>query len=130
MHEHPVPSSVRGLLVERVEDRRLNISWKEPAEPNDFTLTYTVTITDISTGSELSRTEVLDMDPLMITSQSLCTYMPNGMPTQSSANYMYVLFWDPFSVKGVPYNVTVFATNGRGKGPNVNMVSPAEEDGE
>ena len=84
MHERPVPSSVQGLLVERVEDKRLNISWKEPAEPNDFTLTYTVTITDIITGSELSRTVVLDMDPLMIMSQSLCTYMPNGMPTQSS----------------------------------------------
>ena len=43
-------------------ERKLNISWEEPAEPNDYTLNYTVTITDISTGTELSRTVVLDMD--------------------------------------------------------------------
>ena len=42
-------------------ERKLNISWEEPAEPNDYTLNYTVTITDISTGTEL-RTVVLDMD--------------------------------------------------------------------
>ena len=35
-----------------------------------------------------------------------------------------------FSVKGVPYNVTVFATNERGKGPSVRVESYAEEDGE
>ena len=43
-------------------ERKLNISWEEPAEPNDYTLNYTVTITDISTGTELSRTVVLNMD--------------------------------------------------------------------
>ena len=43
-------------------ERKLNISWQEPAEPNDYTLNYTVTITDISTGTELSRTVVLDME--------------------------------------------------------------------
>ena len=43
-------------------ESKLNISWEEPAEPNDYTLNYTVTITDISTGTELSRTVVLDMD--------------------------------------------------------------------
>ena len=32
-------------------------------------------------------------------------------------------------VKGILYNVTVFATNGRGKGPNVSKVAYAEEDG-
>ena len=42
-------------------ERKLNISWEEPAEPNDYTLNYTVTITDISTGTELSRTVVLDV---------------------------------------------------------------------
>ena len=36
-------------------------SWEEPAEPNDYTLNYTVTITDISTGTERSRTVVLDV---------------------------------------------------------------------
>ena len=39
-------------------ERKLNISWEEPAEPNDYTLNYTVTITDISTDTELSRTVV------------------------------------------------------------------------
>ena len=33
------------------------------------------------------------------------------------------------SVKGIPYNVTVFATNGRGSGRNVSKISYAEEDG-
>ena len=32
-------------------------------------------------------------------------------------------------VKGIPYNVTVFATNGRDNGPNVSKISYAEEDG-
>ena len=32
-------------------------------------------------------------------------------------------------MKGIPYNVTVFATNGRGKGPNVSKIIYAEEDG-
>ena len=57
-----VPGPVQGLVVVSVMERKLNISWKEPAEPNDYTLNYTVTITDISTGTELSRTVVLDMD--------------------------------------------------------------------
>ena len=58
----PVPGPVQGLVVVSVMERKLNISWEEPAEPNDYTLNYTVTITDISTGTELSRTVVLDMD--------------------------------------------------------------------
>ena len=58
----PVPSPVQGLVVVSVMERKLNISWEEPAEPNDYTLNYTVTITDISTGTELSRTVVQDMD--------------------------------------------------------------------
>ena len=32
-------------------------------------------------------------------------------------------------MEGVPYNVTVFATNGRGRGPTVSKVAYAEEDG-
>ena len=31
-------------------------------------------------------------------------------------------------MKGIPYNVIVVATNGGGKGPNVNQVTYAEED--
>ena len=50
-------------------ERKLNISWEEPAEPNDYTLNYTVTITDISTGTELSRT--LDVDQLTILTEIL-----------------------------------------------------------
>ena len=38
-----------------VMERRLSISWQGPAEPNDYTLNYTVTVTDISTGTELSK---------------------------------------------------------------------------
>ena len=52
-------------------ERKLNISWEEPAEPNDYTLNYTVTITDISTGTELNRTVVLDMDKLTLISETL-----------------------------------------------------------
>ena len=57
-----VPGPVQGLVVVSVMERKLNISWEEPAEPNDYILNYTVTITDISTGTELSRTVILDMD--------------------------------------------------------------------
>ena len=32
-------------------------------------------------------------------------------------------------MKGIPYNVTVFATNGRGNGPSVSKITYAEEDG-
>ena len=35
-----------------------------------------------------------------------------------------------FLVKAVPYNVTVFATNGRGKGPAVSEIAYVEEDSE
>ena len=58
----PVPSQIQGLVAVSVMETKLKISWEEPAEPNDYTLNYTVTITDISTGTELSRTVVLDMD--------------------------------------------------------------------
>ena len=55
-------------------ERKLKISWEEPAEPNDYTLNYTVTITDISTGTELSKTVILDTEKLTVLSQ------PLGMP--------------------------------------------------
>ena len=51
-------------------DKRLIISWEEPAQPNDYTVNYTVTITDINTYNELSRT-TLDMDQLSLESQNL-----------------------------------------------------------
>ena len=34
-----------------------------------------------------------------------------------------------FTVEGVPFNVTVFATNGRGNGKDVSEVAYIEEDG-
>ena len=78
MHIHllfqTVPGPVQGLVVVSVMERKLNISWEEPAEPNDYTLNYTVTITDISTGNELSRTVVLDTEKFTVLSQ------PLGMP--------------------------------------------------
>ena len=61
-------------------ERKLNISWEEPAEPNDYTLNYTVTITDISTGTELSKTVVLDVEQFTVLSQ------PLGIPNACLAN--------------------------------------------
>ena len=75
MHIHllfqSVPGPVQGLVVVSVMERKLNISWEEPAEPNDYTLNYTVTITDISTAIELSRTVVLDVYRYTILTETL-----------------------------------------------------------
>ena len=51
-----VPGRVQDLLVEIVMDDSLSISWERPAQPNDYTLNYTVSVTDISTDRELNRT--------------------------------------------------------------------------
>ena len=67
----PVPGPVQGLVVVSMMERKLNISWEEPAEPNDYTLNYTVTITDIITGTELSRTVVLDVHRYTILTETL-----------------------------------------------------------
>ena len=119
----PAPSPVQGLVVVSVMERKLNISWEEPAEPNDYTLNYTVTITDISTGTELSRTVILDMDKDKFTILTDTIGMIDVIIIILS-----VLRFRPVSVEGVPYNVTVFATNGRGRGPNVSKVAYAEGD--
>ena len=66
-----VPGPVQGLVVVSVMERKLNISWEEPAEPNDYTLNYTVTITDISTGTELSGTLVLDLQRYTLLTETL-----------------------------------------------------------
>ena len=58
-------------------EKKLNISWEEPAEPNDYTLNYTVTITDISTGTELSRT--LNVNQLTILTESLGMVIINAV---------------------------------------------------
>ena len=86
----PVPAPVQGLVVVSVMERKLNISWEEPAEPNDYTLNYTVTITDISTGTTLRRT--LDVDQLTILTEILsmiCLAIINvvlncGLPSHAS----------------------------------------------
>ena len=67
-----VPGPVQGLVVVSVMERKLNISWEEPAEPNDYTLNYTVTITDISTGIELRRS--VDVELFTVLSQPLGIY--------------------------------------------------------
>jgi hypothetical protein len=61
-----VPSRVQEQLVEKVMDDRLSISWERPAQPNDYTLNYTVSVTDISTGTELNRT-VLNETQFIVT---------------------------------------------------------------
>ena len=53
--------------------KRLNISWEEPTHPNDYTVNYIVTITDISTHREVSNTTI-DMGQLSIESHNLSKY--------------------------------------------------------
>ena len=65
-----VPSPVKGLTVSRERQRKLNISWEQPEEPNDYTINYTVTIIDISTGTEWNET-VVNMNQLSVLSQVL-----------------------------------------------------------
>ena len=69
-----VPSPVQNVMVTREKQRKLNISWEEPEEPNDHTLNYTVIITDINTVRiELSKA-VGEMDQLEVLSQPLGIY--------------------------------------------------------
>ena len=86
-----VPGPVQGLVVVSVMERKLNISWEESAEPNDYTLNYTVTFTDISTGTELSRTVVLDIHRYTILTETL------GMICEDMRNYMLRFILTSFS---------------------------------
>ena len=61
-----VPDQMLELLVESVMDDSLSISWKRPAQPNDYTLNYAVSVTDISTARELNRT-VLNETQIIVT---------------------------------------------------------------
>ena len=72
MYIHVVPSHIQDLRVVGME-RKLNISWEEPSEPNSHTLNYTVTIRNISVNSLLNST-VVDTYPLTILSQMLRKY--------------------------------------------------------
>ena len=114
-----VPGRVQDQLVEIVMDDSLSISWERPAQPNDYTLNYTVSVTDISTGTELSRT-VLNETQIIVT-----LHLTPCMDTIPTINVSYSEYL--FTVRGV--NVTVFATNGRGNGESVSEVVYVEEDG-
>ena len=57
---------MQDLLVESVMDDSRSISWEKPAQPNDYTLNYTVSVTDISTDTELTRT-VLNETQIIVT---------------------------------------------------------------
>ena len=102
-------------------ERRLNISWGKPKYPNSNTLNYTILIIDLNTNNELIKT-IDDMKRLEIVSEKL------GI--QNHTLCVRVLYLNLYSDKGVPYNVTVFATNGRGSGPSVSEIVYAEEDSE
>ena len=57
-------------------DDRLNISWERPAQPNDYSLNYTVSVTDISTDTELIRV-VLNETQIVVSlpyTESPCMY--------------------------------------------------------
>ena len=69
-----VPGHVQDLLVESVMDDRLNVSWERPAQPNDYTLSYTVSVTDISTGTELTRT-VFETQIVVTLPHTPCMYV-------------------------------------------------------
>jgi hypothetical protein len=66
---------VQDLLVEIVMDDSLSISWERPAQPNDYTLNYTVSVTDISTGTELNRTVLNETQFIVTLPDTPCTYM-------------------------------------------------------
>ena len=104
-------------------DDSLSISWEGPAQPNDYTLNYTVSVTDISTDAELSRTVLKETQLIVTLSDTPCTYMQYPLIN----NVIYSEY--SFIVRGVPLSVTVFATNGRGNGESVSEVVHVEEDG-
>ena len=55
---------MQNQLIEIVNDS-LSASWERPAQPNDYTLNYTVSVTDISTGTEMNT--VLNETQLIVT---------------------------------------------------------------
>ena len=70
-----VPGHVQDLLVEIVMDDSLSISWERPAQPNDYTLNYTVSVTDISTDTELNRTVLNETQIIVTFPHTLRMYM-------------------------------------------------------
>ena len=103
-----------------MENDILMVSWEEPIQPNDFSWNYTLTITDNITGSVHTR-KVLsrNLTQLDLSSEKL------GMFYQLEKS----LYSCIFSENGVPYIVSVFVTNGRGRGDNVSQLFYSMEDG-
>ena len=66
-----VPSPVQDVMVKREKQRKLNISWEEPEEPNDYNINYTITITDIRSGSKFSKKFELGMQQLTVVTEVL-----------------------------------------------------------
>ena len=60
---------MQDLLVESVMDDSLSISWERPAQPNDYTLNYTVSV---STDTELTRTVLNDTQTLVTFPHTHC----------------------------------------------------------
>ena len=50
-----VPDQVLELLVEIVIDDSLSVSWERPAQPNDYTLNYPVSVKKVRAGGCVSR---------------------------------------------------------------------------
>ena len=65
---------MQNQLLEIVMDGSLSISWEKPAQPNDYTLNYTVSVTDISTGTELNRTVLNETQLTVALSDTPCMY--------------------------------------------------------
>ena len=94
-----VPGRVQDYLVEIVMDDSLSISWERPAQPNDYTLNYTVSVIDISTGTELNRTVLNETQIIVTLPHTPCM---NTIPTVIKFYSEY-----SFTVRGAPFNVTV-----------------------
>ena len=73
---------MQDYLVEIVMDDSLSISWERPVQPNDYTLNYTVSVTDISAGTELNRTVLNGAKIIVTLSDTPCMDM-DTMPTDN-----------------------------------------------
>ena len=76
-----VPDRVREIEVSVVGRERLNISWEETLEPNDFTWNYTVSVTDNITGTEvfssklpMNETQIIDEPFQKLGMCNCCSY--------------------------------------------------------
>ena len=63
-----------NLVVTKEKEKKLNITWWEPENSNDYNINYTIIITDTSSGIELSRS-VLEMDQRTLLTPSLSKFL-------------------------------------------------------